>query len=1107
MSSGDRIEPAPGDIGLPRLAARAVGLGAWWSLLSIPLHQTRLHEWVDDIFAVIAVPVGASVFTALLLFLFAGALRRRLRVAWLVAVIVASASVAAYAVAILAALAVPDLRDGPDPISDGDLVTGGITLIGSCFVLVILLRNRAAFPARTRQGSLVAALGLLVVGVFGAVATTFLLSLVGGGTLHGPGERAWWAVRRTIGISLPFGSDGGHAGGAPVGFIGGVLAALALLAAIAIYLRSARSSELLGPDDELRVRALIAATGDQDSLSYFATRRDKSVAFAPDGAAAVTYRVVGQVVLASGDPLGPPAAWPGAIDAWLRRAHQHAWQPAVLAASESGAKAYVAAGLRARPLGDEAILDVEDFTLEGRAMRPVKRAVTRVRDAGYTITIRRHADMSADEIATLGRLADAWRGDEPDRGFSMALGRIGDRADGRCVAVIATDADGHPRALQSFVPWGTRGLSLDLMRRAPDAVNGVNEAIVAALVEVAPDLGVRRISLNFAVFRSVFFEAEQVGAGPLVLAAEKILGVANRFWQLDSLYRANAKYLPRWEPRFVCYDSTSALPRVGIAAGIAEGFLPGRSPRVTRGGEDPVDDPNGGPARPFADLVLEQDTALLTPARPIRRLTEQQQVRHDKLAVLTAAGMDPYPVAVPRSGSIGAAVVSPVGTPVCVVGRVRAVRDLGGVVFAVLEEQGSEIQALLSADTTPESLMSLWRRAVDLGDRVSVTGTIGHSRRGELSVLVTTWCMASKCLRPIPDQRVGFTDPEVRVRQRHLDLIVNRDSMEMLLARSRAIAAIRRYFASEGYVEVETPMLQAVHGGATARPFRTHINAYDADLYLRIAPELFLKRLCVGGMDRVFELNRNFRNEGADATHNPEFTSVEAYAAYGDYVSMRILTRALILEVATAVNGEPVVVHTHSDGSTERIRLDDEWRVVTVHEAASQATGVTLTSASSIEEVRAAADRHGVRHTAAMTAGEIVLEIYDALVEKQTTLPTFYTDFPLETSPLTRRHRTDPALSERWDLVAFGAEIGTAYSELIDPVDQRERLVEQSLKAAAGDPEAMEVDEAFLTALEYAMAPTGGLGIGVDRLVMMLTGATIRNTLAFPFVKPAESEG
>ena len=342
------------------------------------------------------------------------------------------------------------------------------------------------------------------------------------------------------------------------------------------------------------------------------------------------------------------------------------------------------------------------------------------------------------------------------------------------------------------------------------------------------------------------------------------------------------------------------------------------------------------------------------------------------------------------------------------------------------------------------------------------------------------------------------------MRQRYLDLIVNKESSRLLRARSRGIAAMRQSFMQRGYMEVETPMLQAVHGGASARPFRTHINAYNADLYLRIAPELYLKHLCVGGMDKIFELNRNFRNEGADATHNPEFTSVEAYAAHGDYNTMREITRELIIEVATAIHGEPVAVRPDGHGGEERIRLDHEWPVIPVHQAVSEATGTVLTSATPVEEVRAVADAHGVHWSEEMTSGEVVLELYDELVEGQTTLPVFYTDFPLETSPLTRTHRTDPRLSERWDLVAFGAEIGTAYSELVDPVDQRNRLTEQSYKAAAGDPEAMEVDENFLTALEYAMPPTGGLGIGVDRMIMMLTGTNIRATLAFPFTRPNE---
>ena len=294
-----------------------------------------------------------------------------------------------------------------------------------------------------------------------------------------------------------------------------------------------------------------------------------------------------------------------------------------------------------------------------------------------------------------------------------------------------------------------------------------------------------------------------------------------------------------------------------------------------------------------------------------------------------------------------------------------------------------------------------------------------------------------------------------------------------------------------------------MHGGANARPFKTHINAYNTELSLRIAPELYLKRLSVGGMGKVFELNRNFRNEGADATHNPEFTSAEAYQAHADYNDMRELTRELILSMATAVYGSPVARRVDEAGVESVVDLAGEWPVITVHDAVGRAVGGLVTPDTGRDELIAICAVHDVSVPSDATAGEIVVELYEELVEKRTVGPTFYTDFPLETSPLTRVHRKDPRLAERWDLVAFGAELGTAYSELIDPIDQRDRLVRQSLKAANGDCEAMQVDEAFLTALEYAMPPTGGLGLGVDRLIMMLTGANIRQTLAFPFVRPA----
>lgn len=1090
--------------------AGLVTLAAFWSLISIPFDGAGWVDKANDVFTFVGIPASPSLFLAGALAILGGALRRRLAIARRVVLVFEWLSLVAFVVAWIAVVLseTGDLTGGDAvDLDTWSAVVLGAGTLAALILVVLFTRARAQFPARTRPGAWRTALVVLVLGLAVATVVVAVIAFIVPGTLEGPGETLVWAVQATTEVTLPIDPlPAGHDGPAWLAVLGGLLAGGVLLGAVATYLGSVHRAELMTAPDELAVRALVAAHGEADSLSYFATRRDKSVVFSTDGQAAVTYRVIGSVCLASGDPVGDPASWPAAINSWLGQARGFAFHPAVIGASESGAEAYVAAGLRARELGDEAVLIVEDFALAGRAMRPVKRAVSRVAGQGYTISVIRHGDLSAAELTELGALADGWRGDEPDRGFSMALNRLGDRADGSSVAVIARNRDGHITAIQSYVPWGRRGLSLDLMRRDPQAANGVNEALVVGLVEACPDLGVRQISLNFAMFRSVFAGADRVGAGIGVRLADRVLTLADRFWQLDSLYRANAKYLPEWRPRYLCFDSVAALPQVGLAMGVAEGFLPGRAPTVARTGEELIPDGEGAP-RPFAEVAIEQELRLSAPAVVDRRRPQQELVRLRKAERLREAGIEPYPVQVARTGSLGAAASaarSGATDPMSVTGRVRAVRDFGGVLFAVLEEDGHVLQALLSRADVADQGMPLWRRSVDLGDIVSVTGPLGRSRRGEPSVLVTTWAMAAKCLRPLPGVRAGFTDPEARVRQRAVDLIVNRSSVEMLQARSRGIAAMRAAFAARGFLEVETPMLQAVHGGATARPFRTHINAYDADLYLRIAPELFLKHLCVGGMARIFELNRNFRNEGADATHNPEFTSVEAYAAYEDYTSMRHLTRDLILAVATAVHGEPIALQPGPDGSVERVRLDGEWPVISVHEAVSRACGVTLTSAASIEQVRVVADTHGIHLPAGMTSGEAVLELYDELVEGQTRFPTFYTDFPLETSPLTRTHRTDPRLSERWDLVAFGAEIGTAYSELIDPLDQRARLVAQSLKAAAGDPEAMEVDENFLAALEYAMPPTGGLGIGVDRMIMMLTGANIRATLAFPFVRPGD---
>ena len=485
---------------------------------------------------------------------------------------------------------------------------------------------------------------------------------------------------------------------------------------------------------------------------------------------------------------------------------------------------------------------------------------------------------------------------------------------------------------------------------------------------------------------------------------------------------------------------------------------------------------------------------------------EQMRVRLAKRARLLAEGIDPYPVGYPRTATIGQirdrypdlAAGTETGERAGLAGRVMLSRVGGKLCFATIRDGTGDIQVMISAARVGPDALAAWKRDVDLGDHIGVTGEIISSHRGELSVLADSFAITAKGLRPLPEKHKGLSDVESRIRQRYVDLIVNPGVRRMAEIRSTVTWAIRDELRGRGFLEVETPVLQRVHGGANARPFITHINAYNLDLYLRIALELPLKRLLVGGLEKVFEIGRNFRNEGADATHNPEFTMLEAYETYGDYTTIGTLTRELIQRAAREAFGGTVL---HRAGGTE-VDIGGVWPEKTVHGAISGALGEEVTPGTGEERLRKLCATAGVPTEPAWNGGQIVLEMYERLVEKQTVEPTFYRDFPVEVSPLTRQHRSEPRLAERWDLVAFGAELGTGYSELVDPVVQRERLTAQSLLAAGGDPEAMQLDEDFLRALEYAMPPTGGMGMGIDRLMIMLTGESIRETFLFPFVRP-----
>ncbi|RLK08832.1 lysyl-tRNA synthetase class II [Micromonospora sp. M71_S20] len=494
------------------------------------------------------------------------------------------------------------------------------------------------------------------------------------------------------------------------------------------------------------------------------------------------------------------------------------------------------------------------------------------------------------------------------------------------------------------------------------------------------------------------------------------------------------------------------------------------------------------------------------PVDPADDLPEQMKVRREKRDRMLAEGVEPYPIGFPRTSTLAEIrekyaelpTDTATGDQVSVTGRVIFVRNTGKLCFATLRDgDGTELQAMLSLDRVGADRLNDWKRLVDLGDLVGVTGEVITSRRGELSVLVERWAVTAKALRPLPVAHKPLSE-EARVRQRYVDLIVRPQARQMVRTRAATVRSLRDVLHGRGFIEVETPMLQLLHGGAAARPFVTHSNALSTDLYLRIAPELFLKRAVVGGVDRVFEINRNFRNEGVDSSHSPEFAMLEAYEAYGDYDTMAELTRNLVQQAAIAVSGSAVV--THADG--REFDLGGEWRSVTLFGVLSEALGEEVTVRTERARLVEYADKVGLAVDPKWGPGKLAEELFEELVVPSLQAPTFVRDYPEETSPLTRAHRSEPGLAEKWDLYVLGFELGTAYSELVDPVVQRERLVAQAQLAARGDDEAMRLDEDFLRAMEYGMPPAGGMGMGIDRLLMALTGLGIRETILFPLVRP-----
>jgi lysyl-tRNA synthetase class 2 len=493
-----------------------------------------------------------------------------------------------------------------------------------------------------------------------------------------------------------------------------------------------------------------------------------------------------------------------------------------------------------------------------------------------------------------------------------------------------------------------------------------------------------------------------------------------------------------------------------------------------------------------------------------RDVFEQLQVRLDKRAAILASGREAYPVHVDRTHSLHQVrqtwghleAGEETQTRVGIGGRVVFLRTSGKLCFATIadgftaDDPGERLQVMVSLAEVGDESLARWKTDVDLGDFVYVTGRVIASKRGELSVLATDWAIASKALRPLPVLHKELSE-ETRVRQRYADLIVRQEARDMLRTRSAVMRSMRETLHREGFLEVETPVLQTIHGGAAARPFRTHLNAFDIDMTLRIALELFLKRAMVGGADRVYEIGRIFRNEGIDSSHSAEFTMLESYAAWGDQFTIAATTQRIIVDAADAALGTRVVPGRHGD-----IDLDGEWTWLSFYPGLSAALGEQITVETPLDRLKAIAASHEVAYKPDINVGRIAMELFGELVEHTLVQPTFVCDYPAVAQPLARPHRDDPRLVEAWDLIVDGVERATGFSELIDPVIQRERLTAQSLAAAAGDVEAMQLDEDFLTALELGAPPMGGMGLGLDRLLMLFTGTGIRETILFPLLRP-----
>ncbi len=848
-----------------------------------------------------------------------------------------------------------------------------------------------------------------------------------------------------------------------------------------------------------------------DTLAYFVLRPDKSFFFSSDGEAMLAYGYRGGYALVSGDPVGRPESIPLLLEEFFTMCRKNAWKFAFLAVREADVPLYERFGLHALYMGDEAIIHPDTFDLDGHDMRKVRQTARRFEKAGYTYEFMTEAECDRNLMLRLNQISADWRGDKPEEGFTTALSQDMTGAYPDCGIAVAFDAENVPMGFMHLIPcFGDEpGYSLDIMRYERDAPNGIMEYLIASTAISLGRRGITRLSSNFAAFGRLL--DDDLDFQGLQRVARWGVKKLSKVYQADNLRTFNTRFQPHWLPRVIVYRDARDMASIGLLYLGAERILrlPGLGlilePRA-RNKTPPMTGsikhaPLGAGTRPRSRMISEPISPDDLGQTPLfqARVSEANKMRED--------GIEPWPILTDfapdttvrelrdRYGEIEPDTET--GATVSIGGRVLALRKYGALTFGDIRDRTGEIQIYVRRDRTKAEEFSAFAK-VKVGDFIGVTGEVMTTKTGELSIRPTRILLTSKALRALPDRSDGFTDPELRARHRYLDLIMNDDARERAIGRSKAIATIREFMAEHEFIEVETAILQNIPGGAAAKPFITHHNALHIDIYLRIALELQLKRLIVGGLERVFELSRTFRNEGIDNRHNPEFTMMEAYCTYMDYWSMMTFTEEMVARVATAVTGGTVV----TIGGRE-MDLTPPWERITMVDAITRETGLDLHLDQPIEVIRERVESYGVETEPNWGGGRILDEIYDEHVQSKIWGPVFLHDYPAETSPLAKQHRDNPLYAERFEVITAGREMVNSYTEQNDPIVQREALMAQMGNREAGDDEAERIDFDFLRAMEHAMPPLGGMGIGIDRLVMLLTDTDhIKDVILFPTYRP-----